>query len=133
MGDGVLISDGYSSVKLTRAGEAHELGYPTVIDLKAGPFRGSLSDNLLDYGLFVAQLNAIHESLKGEAKLGSYEGFALDIIGSGKGGIEIRVRAVGQHVAPIELTWSFYLDQSYLPAIIRDLDAEFPPPYRQFP
>jgi hypothetical protein len=80
---GVLISDGHYRVRLTRAGEPHELGYPTIIELKAGPFRGTLSDSLLDYGRFLAQLNAMHETLSGDAKLGSYEGFELDLIGSG--------------------------------------------------
>jgi hypothetical protein len=132
-GSGVLISDGRCSVRLTRAGEPHELGYPTVIDLHAGPFRGAISDSLLDYGHFSAQLNALYKSLSGDAKLGSYQGFELDLVGSGKGGVEVCVKAIGRHVPLIQLTFSFDIDQSYLPAIIRQIDTEFPAPYRTMP
>jgi hypothetical protein len=43
----------------------------------------------------------------GLRKLDSYDGFELDIVGNGKGGIEVRVNAVGQHVPPIKLTFVF--------------------------
>ena len=80
-----MIGDGRSSVRLTRAGEPDPIGYPTIIDLHAGPFHGTICDNLLDYGCFLAQLNALYESLTGRAGLSSYDGFELDLIASGKG------------------------------------------------
>ena len=79
---------------------------------------------------FREHLVTLYESLEGKAQLGSYGGFELDIVGDGKGGIEVRVNAVGQHVPLIKLTFVFNIDQSYLPAIIRQIDIEFPPPYR---
>ena len=95
--DGVLISGGRSSIRLTRAGQPNELGYPTIIDVRAGPFQGSVQDDLLDYGNFRTQLAELYASLRGEAKLGSYEGFQLNLIGNGTGGIGVspssRIRA----------------------------------------
>jgi hypothetical protein len=130
--DGVLISDGRSGVRLTRGGEPNELGYPTIIDVRAGPFQGSVLDNLLDYGSFRTQLVELHASLRGVAKLSSYEGFELDVTGNGNGAIEARVRVIGEHVPLIQLKFEIYVDQSYLPAIIQQIDSEFPPPHRSF-
>ncbi len=130
--DGVLISSGRSSIRLTRGGEPNELGYPTVIDVRAGPFQGAVQDNLLDYGIFRTQLAELYASLRGDAKLGSYEGFKLDLIGNGTGGIGVSVKVIGDHVAPIHLKFGFGIDQSYLPAIIQQIDTEFPAPYRAF-
>ena len=127
---GVLISDGRSSIRLSRAGSPNELGYPTVIDVRAGPFQGSVLDETVGFRGLREQLATLYERLKGDAKLGSYEGFELNITGNGSGGIEVRVKAVGEHVPLIQLTFTFYIDQSYLPAIIEQIDVEFPPPYR---
>jgi hypothetical protein len=128
--DGVLISDGRSSIRLTQDGQPNELGYPTIIDVRAGPFQGSVRDNLGDYGSFRTQLVDLHASLRGVAKLGGYEGFELDVTGNGSGGIEARVKVIGEHVPLIQLKFEIYIDQSYLPAIIQRIDIEFPPPYR---
>jgi hypothetical protein len=130
--DGVFISGGRSSIRLTRDGQPNELGYPTTIDVRAGPFQGAVSDDLLDFGSFRTQLAQLYESLRGDAKLGSYEGFELHLIGNGTGGIGVSVKVIGDHVAPIHLTFGFGIDQSYLPAIIQQIDSEFPAPYRAF-
>src|SRR5882762_10296140 len=127
---GVLISNGRSSVRLSRAGPPNELGYPTIIDVRAGPFHGSVLDETVWFGGFREQLATLYERLQGEAKLGSDEGFELNIIGNRSGGIEIRVKAIGEYVPLIQLTFGFDIDQSYLPAIIGQVDIEFPPPYR---
>jgi hypothetical protein len=127
---GVLISDGRSSVRLSRAGPPNELGYPTIIDVRAGPFQGSVLDETVGFGGFREQLATLYERLKGDAKLGSYEGFELNITGTGSGRIEVRVKAVGEHAPLIQLTFAFCIDQSYLPAIIEQIDIEFAPPYR---
>jgi hypothetical protein len=130
--DGVLISGGRSSIRLTKAGPPNELGYPTIIDVRAGPFQGAVQDNLLDYGNFRTQLAELYANLRGEAKLGSYEGFQLNLVGNGTGGIGVNVKVIGDHVAPIHLEFGFDIDQSYLPAIIEQIDTEFPAPYRAF-
>jgi len=127
---GILISDGLSSVRLTRNGKPRELGYPTIIEVHAGPFQGAVADELLDYGDFRTQLKAIHISLRGVAKLGSYEGNEIELVGDGRGAVGVRVRVIGRHVPLTELKFQIFIDQSYLPAIIQQVDAEFPPPYR---
>jgi hypothetical protein len=131
--EGVFISDGRSSIRLTGNGQPQGLGHPTVIDVRAGPFQGAVLDDLLDYGTFRAQLVKLHASLQGVAMLSSYEGNKLEIIGNGTGGIEARVRIIGRHAPLIELKFEIYIDQSYLPAIIEQLDIEFPAPNRLFP
>jgi hypothetical protein len=131
--EGVFINDGRSSIRLTRNAQASELGYPTIIDVRAAPFQGAVLDNLLDYGNFRAQLVELHATLQGVAKLGSYEGNELEITGNGQGAIEARVRVIGEHAPLIELKFEIYIDQSYLPVIIEQIDKEFPAPYRAFP
>jgi hypothetical protein len=37
---GVVIGDGRSSIRLSRLADANELGYPTLIEVQAGPFHG---------------------------------------------------------------------------------------------
>jgi hypothetical protein len=127
---GVLITDGRCSVRLVRAGWPNELGYPTIIDVRAGPFQGSVLDETVGYGSFREQLDALYENLSGDAKLGSYEGFELNLVGNGKGSIQVRVKVIGEHVPLIQLAYDFFVDQSYLPGIIRQIDIEFPLPYR---
>src|SRR5438552_1676299 len=127
---GVLISNGRCSVRLTRSGEPNELGYPTIIEVRAGPFQGSVLDSAVGYAGFREQLSALYESLLGEANIYSYEGNELVLTGNGTGGIGIRVKIIGEHVPPIQLAFAFGFDQSYLPAIIHQMDVEFPPPYR---
>jgi hypothetical protein len=128
---GVLIGDGRSSVRLSRARPPNELGYPTIVDVRAGPFQGSVLDETVVFGGFREQLATLYERLKGDAKLSSYDGLIeLTITGDGRGGMKVRVKAVGDHVTPTHLTFAIYIDQSYLPAIIEQIDTEFPPPYR---
>ncbi|WP_211983218.1 WapI family immunity protein [Bradyrhizobium tropiciagri] len=130
MGEGVLIGDGRCWVRLTKSGPANELGYPTIIDARAGPFQGAVLDETVGVEPFRTQLIALHKTLKGEAKLSSYEGLEVVLVGNGRGGIGVHVQIVADHVAPIRLKFSFGIDQSYLPAVIQQIDAEFPPPYR---
>jgi hypothetical protein len=126
---GVVIADGRSGVRLSRAGEANELGYPTLIDVRAGPFAGSVRDDTDgDYSRFLEQLESLYRSLSGTATLGSYEGFSLSLVGSGGGGIAVSAEIIGEHVPSIRLTFEFGFDQTYLPPIIRGLRREFPPP-----
>ena len=127
--EGVSIDDGRFGVRLTKGGAPNELGYPTIIEARAGPFQGSVLDNLLDYGEFGIQLVRLHRTLAGVARLSSYEGFVLEVIGNGRG-IETHVRIVGEHLPFVELKFPIQIDQSYLPAIIEQVEIEFPPPYR---
>jgi hypothetical protein len=128
---GVVIADGRSGVRLSRVGKANELGYPTLIEVQAGPFTGAVKDSTVgDYSGFLEQLETLYERLVGAATLGSHEGFKLSVVGSGHGGIGVSAVIVGEHVPSIRLTFEFLLDQSYLPAIIRGIRQEFPAPTR---
>jgi hypothetical protein len=122
---GVFISDGRSSVRLTRAGRPTEIGYPTIIEVCGGPFRGSVRDETVQYQGFRQELESLYETLSGRAVLCSYEGFEFCLIGNGKGAIEVLVRVVGQQLPRIELSFGFTIDQTYLPPIIEQLEREF--------
>ena len=91
---GVLISNGRCSVRLTRSGEPNELGYPTIIEVRAGPFQGSVLDSAVGYAGFREQLSALYESLLGEANIYSYEGNELVLTGNGTGGSEFVSRSL---------------------------------------
>ncbi len=128
---GVVIADGRSGVRLSCLGEANELGYPTLIEVQAGPFAGSVRDDTVgDYSTFLEQLESLYSRLSGTATLGSYEGFSLLLVGSSGGGIGVSAVIVGEHIPLIRLTFEFSLDQSYLPPIIRGIRREFPAPTR---
>jgi hypothetical protein len=85
-------------------------------------------DETIGIKSFRSQLIALNKTLTGEARLGSHEGLDVRLVGNGMGAIEVQVEITADHVAPIRLTYSFGIDQSYLPAIIQQIDAEFPPP-----
>jgi len=108
--NGVLIGNGRNSIRLTRAGHPNELGYPTLIEVQAGPFRGSVLDETVGFANFRSQLTTLYESLHGNAKLDSYEGFELNLSGNGSGGIKVSVKVIGEHVPLIQLAFDFYID-----------------------
>ncbi len=128
---GVVIADERSGVRLSRLGEANELGTPTLIEVRAGPFVGEIRDDTVcNYAAFLEQLVLLYDRLVGTASLGSYEGFSLSLVGGGGGGIEVSAVVIGEHVPSIRLAFEFSLDQSYLPPIIRGIRREFPAPNR---
>ena len=126
-GTGVVIADGRSGLRLSRVREANEAGYPTLIEVRAGPFTGTVMDETVwDYATFLEQLEALYATLAGTATLGSYEGFNLSLVGA-RGDIHVSAVVIGQHIPAIKLTFEFALDQSYLPPIIKGVRREFPP------
>jgi hypothetical protein len=129
--NGVLISNGGCSVRLTQAGQAVEWDYPTIIDVRAGTFHGVVRDDMFDFGSFRAQLISLHQSLIGEATLFTDDGTEVRLTGNGKGSVEVRVKIVQWHSPSIQMTFDFDSDQTYLPAIIEQIELEFPPPYRE--
>jgi hypothetical protein len=126
--DGVVIADGRSGVRLSRAGDQTDLGYPTLIEVRAGPFVGSVQDITVgSYAAFKRNLVTLYDSLTGTASLGSLEGvISLDLTGDGRGAIAVSVEVVAEHSPLIRLTFEFAIDQTYLPRIIRTLNDEFP-------
>jgi len=123
--DGVVIGDGRCGVRLKSAGNPEEWGWPTIIDVRAGPFVGTLLDSISSFPSFRQNLATMHERLDGTAHLGSDEGFSLDIAAGRLGAIAVSVRVLAEPWRPIELTFRFDIDQSYLPGIIRRLGSEF--------
>ena len=125
--NGVVIADARSGLRLSRVGEANEVGYPTLIEVRAGPFSGSIRDDTVGgFRIFIEQLKILYKTLSGEAFLKSFEGFSLSMTGGGRGEIGGSAVIIGEHVPSIRLTFEFGFDQTYLPGIIRALRREFP-------
>ncbi|SEC57583.1 hypothetical protein SAMN05444161_1676 [Rhizobiales bacterium GAS191] len=124
--DGVLIGDGQCRLRLKRAGPPDEAGYPTRIEVEAGPFRGTVTDDTVgSYPRFRDQLSRLNETLRGTARLTSREGFELALDGNGRGAVEVKVALEGGHEAPISLSFAFAIDQSHLAALITAIEREF--------
>lgn len=123
---GVLIGDTRSSIRIVRIGKGDEAGFPARIEVKAGPFSGVVSDDTIG-GMteFRRELARMYDTLHGEAKLSSYEKLSLAVIGD-HGDVTVRVELYGEHVPRSKLEFEFLIDQSYLPAIIRQIGNEFP-------
>jgi hypothetical protein len=128
---GAIIAGAGSGVRLKRLDAANQLGYPTLIEVKAGPFCGSVRDDTIgSYSKFLNELRVLYEQLSGSATLKSYEGFSLVLTGDRRGAIWVSVVVIGEPVPSIRLSFEFGIDQSYLPEIIRAIADEFPPPTR---
>jgi len=122
----VEIGNGHSGVTLIRAGSRSEVGFPTRIDVVAGPFRGTVRDDTVgSYERFHGELRNLYQSLSGTARLGSLEGFALVLTAGTLGTISVNVTAIGSHVPSIRLIFEFDFDQTYLPPIIAGIEREF--------
>jgi hypothetical protein len=123
--DSVVIGDGRSSVMLTPAGPP-SLGFPTQIAIVAGPFQGTIIDDTVGpYERFHRGLVALYQSLTGTARLGSCEGFSLELTASRTGSIWVHVVAFGSHVPGVKVEYEFGFDQTYLPPIIESVERLF--------
>lgn len=124
---GVIVTNGRSGVWLRRAGLESELGHPTLIKVQVGSFSGTVRDDTVgSYAEFRQQLIRLYNELSGTARLGSYEGFGLEFMGNGLGTISISVKIETEPPDLIRFTFSFEIDQTYLPGIIHHIAAEFP-------
>jgi hypothetical protein len=124
--NGVIIMNGRSGIRLVPDGAPNELGFPTLIEVRAGPFAGSVRDQTVGlYPDFRQKLVELYDNLSGNAQLGSYEGFSLILSGNGHGAIHVSIKVIGEHVPSIRLTYEFQIDQTYLPTIIRQVEQEF--------
>jgi hypothetical protein len=124
--DGVLIGDGRYAVRLSCAEPAHDRGYSTLIDVQAGPFSGSLQDDCNGWQMFRFQLAALRENLAGKATLRTYDRFELVLVGNGRGAISVRGDVIGEPEQQSRLSFEFTIDQTYLPAIVAQIDRCFP-------
>jgi hypothetical protein len=125
--EGILFSDGQSSIRLRRAGRNDVTGYPTWLDIKAGPFSGTLQITVDDwvYKHFSQQLALLNDRLSGSAQMGNpHDNIYMTFVGNGLGGIKVNIE-VTSYSPPVKLIFELEIDQTYLPAIIAGIDEEF--------
>jgi hypothetical protein len=102
------------------------------VTIVVGGFTGRISAGLRSEELvsFRAGLEAIHDSLTGEAKLDSLEGWVtLTLTGDGAGHVSVDGAVNDRPGMGNELRFRLELDQTYLPEIIDDLrriESAFP-------
>jgi hypothetical protein len=98
-----------------------------------GAFSGQFDAAFLtsDFVAFRDELLSLHASLQGKAVFSTMEDqLSLALTGNGLGGIEVKGVAIDAPGVGNQLEFELALDQSYLPAVLGDLDeilAEFPP------
>jgi hypothetical protein len=126
MGDCVTIGDSRLRVTLSPRGHPRtEYFSPTVVDIVAGPFRGSILDEeVASYEQFHRDLSTLYRTVSGVAKLGG-EYLDLEMVALPAGQIEVKIRAIGSHIPRNELHFDFQIDQSYLPSIIEAVQRCF--------
>jgi hypothetical protein len=129
--DGILLTDGESKVLLSRPEiyvGGH--GFDQKVELNAGPFRGTITVSSYE-GVgalknFHEQLMALDKHLTGEAHLPqSYDFLSMSLRGDGRGHIVVEVTAFAGHLAEVRLDFSFQIDRTALPPIVRAVDECF--------
>jgi hypothetical protein len=125
--DWVVISDGRSSVRLKAAGAPDALGYPTSVQIEAGPMKLAF-EYVADawvYPFFRDQLKKLSSELSGTAAMGNAgDDIHLAFSGDGRGAIGVKAK-INYHSPSIHIDFEMQIDQSYLPKIIDSLEAEF--------
>ena len=102
------------------------------VSIRAGGFGGSFDATLMtcDFPPFRTQLQRLYETLDGTATFETIERqLRIECAGNGCGGIAIQGVAKDQVADGNVLRFEFGVDQTFLPAIISDLqdiEAEFP-------
>jgi hypothetical protein len=133
--DCVIIRDERCSITLHRprhiyrenAGSTIIARFEHQIDIVAGAFRGSLNGAAYvnGWGRFLEQLNHLYTSLTGTASLGGYENVEIEMKGDGRGHLTVAVQVTDDHLRPILLKFSVFLDQTQLPRIQDDIERVF--------
>ena len=122
---GVLIGYEFDHLRLTRLGEPQEWGVAVLVEAMSGTLSGAWRDDtLVGINAFCNELAQLYETLMGEAKLYSHDKFRMTMTAFPRGGVAVEVY-VTDHDS-MSLTYSFNLDQTHLPTIIRELREEFP-------
>jgi hypothetical protein len=122
---GVLIGHEFDHLRLTRLGEPQEWGVAVLIDAMSGTLSGAWRDDtLVGIDAFCNELAQLYEALIGEAKLYSHDKSRMTMTAFPRGGVAVEVY-VTDHDS-MSLTYSFNLDQTHLPTIIRELREAFP-------
>ena len=103
----------------------HPHGVAVLIEAMSGTLSGAWRDDtLVGIDAFCNELAQLYETLIGEAKLYSHDKFRMTMTAFPRGGVAVEVY-VTDHDS-MSLTYSFNLDQTHLPTIIRELREEFP-------
>ena len=139
--DSVTIGDpGADHVTITASGRMHPGADDywdgnwliSPISVAAGSFAGTVRARLRAEELvrFRTELEALYDTLTGEAHLNSLEGWIdLTAHGDGQGGIEVCCNLNDQPGLGNELSLSLTVDQTYLPEIVSALltiESSFP-------
>lgn len=96
------------------------------ISLSAGAFSGLFDATLLvsDFASFCQEVRQLYDDLKSPAVFNTLEGqLALTLSGDGIGHISVDGEVLDQTGYGNRLQFHFEIDQTYLPPIIRALDA----------
>jgi len=121
---GVIVADGRCGVRLRVSGPPVDHWRPMLIEVRAGPFSGSILDEIrMDFQSFGRQLAALYASLSGQASFGGEEKFSLKLVGDGRGGVKA-FADIKAFDSTVRLSFEIQLDQTYLPAIIEALQRE---------
>jgi hypothetical protein len=95
------------------------------VEVAAGAFRGAFGRTIRkeDLERFRHQLVRLYAELSGTAALEVLEGWiALDLVGDGRGHLEAKGQLCDDPVYGNSLEFRLKLDQTYLPALIRQLN-----------
>lgn len=106
---------------------------PSRVTVRAGSFHGEFPSDLdvWAFARFAAELRTLYESLKGSASFSSYEKqLELTLVGDGLGHVRVKGEAMDYAGTGNKLTFHLEIDQTELPALLRDLgaiSAAYPP------
>jgi hypothetical protein len=107
---------------------------PSRIAVCAGAFHGEFPGDLdvWAFSRFADQVRELHKTLKGTAVFSTYEGqLELALVGDGLGHISVNGEAMDFAGTGNKLVFRLGIDQTQLPALLKDLEsivAEYPAP-----
>jgi hypothetical protein len=95
-------------------------------DVSAGPFRGSVTSTIRtdDLSRFLPRLEDLYQRLQGEVRFDTMEDWLdVRIVGDRRGHVEVGGRLCDVNTLGNVLEFRLSFDQTYLPAILRQLRA----------
>jgi len=106
---------------------------PSRITVRVGSFLGEFPSDLdvWAFARFATELRTLYESLKGTASFTTYERqLELALVGDGMGHVQVRGEAMDYAGTGNKLIFRLAIDQTEIPALLRDLtaiSAAYPP------
>lgn len=98
----------------------------TKVEVIAGPFSGEYIANVMttDFETFKQQIKAVYRSLTGVARFEPLENqLIIEVQADDLGHIQVKCEAAPQTYNQDRLSFSFALDQTYLPNLVNQLQA----------